>query len=467
MQPKVNMKKVLGLLLSIVAYIVVASLPTPDGLDITGQRAIALMIASVIFWSAEVIPIGVSSIMLPMLTGVLGICAVSQTLQNFVNSTILFMVAAQLIASAFTLSGVGKRVSLKVSFLFGNKPQKVLLSFMLFTCICSMFLVDIPVAMMFGSIAYELLQKNSCEPGKSRFGMAMMIGIPVSAAIGGFGTPVGSGLNVLTLNTLSSVTDGAVTVNFLQWTAIGLPMAIILLLISWWLICKLIKPEIAIVKGSEDIKEQEKALGALAPQERKFLVIFGLTVLAWVTQPLTGLDNTLTSCISCAAMAFSGIELITWDKSKNFVGWDGIFLVGGATAIAMTMFTTGASTWVANIFSGMLSGMSVTMVIFLVCVFGILIHLIVPTGGALVALMIPIMATIASNIGISPAILALPIGFSVSNVLLIPLDPIPLTTYTFKYWKMLDMSKIGAVISVVWILLLFLFMAGANTIGFI
>lgn len=65
-----------------------------------------------------------------MLTGVLGICSVGQTLTNFVNSTILFMVAAQLIASAFTLSGVGKRVSLKISFLFGNKPQKVLLSFM-------------------------------------------------------------------------------------------------------------------------------------------------------------------------------------------------------------------------------------------------------------------------------------------------------------------------------------------------
>lgn len=418
-------KKLMGLLLSAVAYIVIASLPTPSGLDITGQRAIALMVAAVIFWSAEVIPIGVSSILLPMLTGVLGICSVGQTLTNFVNSTILFMVAAQLIASAFTLSGVGKRVSLKISFLFGNKPQKVLLSFMFFTAVISMFLVDIPVAMMFGSIAYELLQKNHCEPGKSSFGKAMMIGIPVAAAIGGFATPVGSGLNILTLNTLAKVTNGAVTVNFLQWSAIGVPMALLLLFIAWWLMTKLIKPEIAVVKGSEDIKEQEAALGSLTSMEKKFIIIFGLTVIAWITQPLTKLDNTLTSCISCALMSFSGVDLITWDKSKNFVGWDGIFLVGGATAIAMTMFTTGASTWVAGIFSGLLTGMGITTVILLVCIFGILIHLIVPTGGALVALMIPIVATIATTLGISPAILALPIGFSVSNVLLIPLDPIP------------------------------------------
>lgn len=58
-------KKLMGLLLSAVAYIVIASLPTPSGLDITGQRAIALMVAAVIFWSAEVIPIGVSSILCP------------------------------------------------------------------------------------------------------------------------------------------------------------------------------------------------------------------------------------------------------------------------------------------------------------------------------------------------------------------------------------------------------------------
>lgn len=247
----------------------------------------------------------------------------------------------------------------------------------------------------------------------------------MAAAIGGFATPVGSGLNILTLNTLAKVTNGAVTVNFLQWSAIGVPMALLLLFIAWWLMTKLIKPEIAVVKGSEDIKEQEAALGSLTSMEKKFIIIFGLTVIAWITQPLTKLDNTLTSCISCALMSFSGVDLITWDKSKNFVGWDGIFLVGGATAIAMTMFTTGASTWVAGIFSGLLTGMGITTVILLVCIFGILIHLIVPTGGALVALMIPIVATIATTLGISPAILALPIGFSVSNVLLIPLDPIP------------------------------------------
>lgn len=164
-------------------------------------------------------------------------------------------------------------------------------------------------------------------------------------------------------------------------------------------------------------------------------------------------------------MAFSGIELIDWDKSKNYVGWDGILLVGGATAIAMTLSSTGASSWAAGLFSGAISSMGIISVIFLVCVCGILVHLLVPTGGALVALMIPIMATVATTIGVNPAVLALPIGFSVSNVLLIPLDPIPLTTYGFKYWKMFDMTKIGAVISVVWIILLFAFMVGANAIG--
>src|SRR5690606_25799871 len=39
------------------------------------------------------------------------------------------------------------------------------------------------------------VHKNNCKLGESNFGKAMMVGIPVAAAIGGIGTPAGSGYN--------------------------------------------------------------------------------------------------------------------------------------------------------------------------------------------------------------------------------------------------------------------------------
>ena len=50
-----------------------------------------------------------------------------------------------------------------------------------------------------------------------------------------------------------------------------------------------------------------------------------------------------------------------------------------------------------------------------------------------------------------PLYLVLPLGFTASAVFIIPLDPIPLTTYGYGYWKMGDMAKPGLIISLIWI----------------
>lgn len=458
-----KVKKYLWLLIAVIAYIAVASIHFPGDLTPEGQKALALMVAAVIIWSTEVVPVGFASIALPMLTGVLGICGLGATLQNFVNSTVIFMISSQLIARAFVETGVGKRVALKISFIFGDKPDKVLLAFMLATGVISMFLVDIPCAIIFAGIAYDLLEKNGCKPGESKYGMAMMIGIPVAAAIGGFATPVGSGLNQLAISQLN-VASG-IQLNFAQWAMIGVPMAIILLFAAWFIIKKAIPAEITKVAGADDVKQQSEAMGKLTVNEKKFLGIFAIVVLLWVTNPLTKIDNNMVAALGACAMSLSGIELLKGEHIKQGVDWSGILLVGGATAIAMTLSTTGASAWIAGLLTNSLGGMSIPMVILTVSIFAIFIHVIVPTGGALVALFVPIMAGVATNLGMSPAVLALIIGYTVSCVFLVPLDPIPLATYGYKYWKMIDMTKIGLIVSVVWIILLFIFMTAANSLG--
>ena len=456
-------KKYIWILVAVIVYAVIANISLPGDLSVEGQRAIALMVAAVIIWSTEVVPVGFASIALPMLTAVLGICSLGSTLANFMSTTIIFMISSQLIAQAFVKTGVGQRVGLKISFVFGDKPKHVLLAFMLATGVISMFLVDIPTAIIFAGIAYSLLEQNGCKPGQSKYGMAMMIGIPIAAAIGGFATPVGSGLNQLAIGQLKAATG--ITINFAQWCIIGVPMALILLFAAWFIITKALPAEIDKVAGADTIKEQSAAMGKLSTDEKKFIAIFAVTVLLWVTNPLTGIDNNMVAALSACCMALPGINLLSGDYIKKGVDWAGIMLVGGATAIAMTLSSTGASAWIASLLTNALGSMSIPMVILTVSIFAIFIHVIVPTGGALVALFVPIMAGVAINLGMSPAILALIIGYTVSCVFLVPLDPIPLTTYGYKYWKMFDMTKIGLIISIVWIVLLFVFMVAANSLG--
>lgn len=467
MEPNINTKKtyskLIVLIICVLVYLGLTSLSTPTGLSVNGQKALALMVVAVIAWVTEVIPIGISSVLLTMMLGALNIVTTKEAMANFMIPTVIFIFAAFIIAATFISTGLGNRVSLKVSSIFGKRSDMVLLSFMLPTALISTVLADIPTAIIFSGIAYTLLKKNNCMPGKSNFGKSIMIGIPVAAAIGGVGTPAGSGLNVLAISLIKSSAN--VEVNFLQWTMIGFPMAIILVLVSWFVIKTMYPAEFKYVEGLDDVEKDFKNLGAMTKNEKKFTAIFTVTLLLWLTQPLTKLDTALVAVVTASAFFLPGINLCTWDDVKGKIALDVLFLVGASNALAMAIVSTKAATWISNTFLGGLAGMGVIGLLLAVTAFGIYSHVLIPAGSAVLAIAIPVLSILASKIGASPITLALPVAFTASCVFLMPLDPIPLTTYDYKYWKMWDMIKPGIIISLVWIVINAVFMYAAQLIG--
>ena len=76
-------------------------------------------------------------------------------------------------------------------------------------------------------LALGILQEEKLKPGASNFGKLLMLGIPISAFIGGVGTPAGSLINIMGLHLLADLSGD--TVPFLKCMAIGIPMVIILI----------------------------------------------------------------------------------------------------------------------------------------------------------------------------------------------------------------------------------------------
>lgn len=460
---KANYYKLIILLICFLVYVGLTSLTAPKGLPVNGQKALALMVVAVIAWVSEVIPIGVSSVLLTMLLGGLNIVATKDAMSNFMITTVFFIMAAFIIASAFIDTGLGSRISLSVSSMFGKKSDKVLLSFMLPTAIISTVLADIPTAIIFSGMAYTLLKKNNCTPGKSNFGKSVMMGIPIAAAIGGIGTPAGSGLNILALSLLKSTAH--VEVNFLQWSMIGFPMAMVLVMVAWFVIKKMYPAEFENVEGLDDVKSELKEIGPMKKNEKKFVEIFSITLVLWFTQPLTKLDPALVSVVTASIFFLPGIGLCTWENVKGKIAFDVLLLVGASNSLAMAIVSTKAAAWIAGTFLGGLAGVSLLGLLIAVTAFGIFSHILIPAGSAVLAVAIPVISILALKIGVNPIALALPVAFTASCVFIMPLDPIPLTTYDYKYWKIPDMIKPGIIISVAWIFINVIFMYVAQMIG--
>jgi sodium-dependent dicarboxylate transporter 2/3/5 len=77
-----------------------------------------------------------------------------------------------------------------------------------------------------------------------------------------------------------------------------------------------------------------------------------------------------------------------------------------------------------------------------------------PVSPVINAVMIPPIMLLASDAGLNPTLYALPVIFTASCAMLLPLDPVPMLTFAKGYYGMFDMLRPGAIISVVWVIVM-------------
>jgi sodium-dependent dicarboxylate transporter 2/3/5 len=96
----------------------------------------------------------------------------------------------------------------------------------------------------------------------------------------------------------------------------------------------------------------------------------------------------------------------------------------------------------------------IVAVIALISAVTVVIHLPVPINPAIVGVLIPPIALLAAATGQNPALYTLPVVFTASCAMLLPLDAVSVITYSKGYYRMTDMLMPGAVISIVWVVLM-------------
>lgn len=304
----------------------------PSGLDQAGWDGFLVLFVAVLLWLTEAVPMAVTAVFVLFFGAWVGFEKEANILANFASTGPFFLLAAMIIGQIFTKVGLGHRISLYILPMFGNKAKAVLLAVMMGTCIVSMFLADIPTALVFFGLCAPILEQNGCEPGKSKFGKAIMLGIPVGAAIGGIGTPAGSGMNAVTMSLLKNICD--VEISFGQWSLIGVPVALVSIVLAWLILCWLYKPEIDVVKGLDSLKEDRKNVGPLKGDELKFTIVFAIMVVLWFIPKQTGIDMYMTAWGGIFIMSLPGMNLVNWKEASTKIDWSAFLICGAATALA-------------------------------------------------------------------------------------------------------------------------------------
>ena len=215
---------------------------------------------------------------------------------------------------------------------------------------------------------------------------------------------------------------------FLQWMKWGVPLVLCFVpVIGWYLTRKL---------HSQQAIELPHA-GRWQPAEKRVLILFGLTALAWMLrkEPFGGWSgwlnlpgaNDASVALVAAILLFvipdgRGGRLLDWEAA-NKIPWGMLLLFGGGIAIASAFKQTGLSEALAHELTD-LSNLPVFLLLLSICL--VVTFLTEMTSNtATTTLLMPILAAAGLASGVDPALLMVPAAMSASCAFMLPVATVP------------------------------------------
>jgi sodium-dependent dicarboxylate transporter 2/3/5 len=142
-------------------------------------------------------------------------------------------------------------------------------------------------------------------------------------------------------------------------------------------------------------------------------------------------------------------------------------MIGGIQSIAAGLVNTGAASWLVNTVMSDAATWSGMVTNVIASALTSILHVIIPTGPAVVGLALVAMVEVAGIASLSAASFALITAFWSNVTYLLPIDTVPLITFGKGYYKMSDMIKAGIVPNIIMILAAALLIpALANLLGY-
>lgn len=402
-----------------------------------------------VWWATEAIPIPVTSLLPVILIPLLGIGKIGAATAPYADSTIFLFLGGFVIGLALERWNLHKRIALVTLIAVGDHPRAQIGGFMIVTAFISMWVSNTATAIMMLPIGLSVItlitdgKTGIDSETKKRFSVAILLGIAYAASIGGMATIIGTPPNAILVGQMNTLYG--MEISFAKWMIIGLPLSIIVLAITWlWLT----RGGFNLSGGGssrQTLKDELKKLGKLSRGEKMVGVIFMLTSLAWIFQPLLknvipGINDTVIAI--CAAVALfitpesvkKRVFLMDWNTAKR-LPWDVLLLFGGGLSMAGVIKSSGLSQWIAENVGGMVSGLDVIIVI-LIVVFVIQMLTELTSNTATAATFFPLMAALAvglmsspdastSEQGISALILGIPTVLAASCAFMLPVATPP------------------------------------------
>lgn len=366
-------------------------------LDFSGKIALFAFLSAMTLWITTKIPAGFVAITLIMFIIMMKAAGTELLYESLSEKVVWLMIGSFIIGEAVKRSGLAERLtrsvcrrSTKKAVCFWNRLG--------FLCICIFIPSTSGRAALSRPIVNQLGEKLSTKEQR-----VLAIITPVLILMSTSATLIGAGSHLIGVSLLES-TSGQ-TISYFKWFLWGVPFALIVTLVSFFIIKWCLWP-----KGETtemDVKPEEKTMqrNQLCGGEKKTLILISFLIAGWMTETIHGYDIAFITMIGAILVMIPKYGIIRWKEGLAAVSWNLILFVAAATALGKVLVDTGVVHWIENEMLHVLHlfvGAPDWLIVFIILVVTVTSHLYITSHTTRAIIFIPSLLMFSETIGVDP-----------------------------------------------------------------
>jgi len=375
---------------ALAAWLATADLPTPT-------RWIVVIFALAVFAWCRV-PVGEAYV---AVAAALAASLVLPTREPFAaigDPTIVFLVAAFIVAAAVGASGLASRLTLALC----SRARTVTELFYLISGATLVTALVLPSTTGRAALLLPVFESLRGAVGRDRrTQIALALLFPTAILLSAIASLLGAGAHLVTAEILAR--SVGVQLGFAHWLLLGLPFALASCSLSTFVLLQRFVP------AAE--RRRLLTLGA-APlpwtqRERVVAVVLGSLMALWLTEPLHGVSGALVAVAGALVLTAPRFGVIRFDEAVRAVDWTLLVFMAASLELAEALVASGGTAWVPGALSAALSGGATPLAVIVIVAAGsLLAHLVITSRTARSAILVPIVVGFALTSSGDPTLLA-------------------------------------------------------------
>jgi len=410
----VNWSRIIFMLLGVLLFVVVYySPPWPDAIDPMGEHfqlsregkgALALFLWAGTWWVFEVVPIGITSLVIGAMQALFLIRPAKESFKDFMDPSVMFIFASIVIGMVFTKTGLTRRLAYKMLAIVGEKTSRIYLGCFLVTAALTHVMAHTAVAATIFPLLVSIYALYTDDDEPTNFGKGLFMGMAYVAGAGSIVTLLGAARGAVALGFFSQIVDK--NISFFELSFFMAPVGWIMVFILWGFFMVVLPPEKKVIPGlRERAKRMSAEMGRLSRGEIiAMLVVFSVILIMSLRSFIPALEPfDKTAIILVSTILFFVFGVLTIQDLEE-IPWNIILLFGGAMSIGFCLWETGAARWLAINWLTMFQNAHWFIFVMSISFFVLMMTNFIMNVAA-IAISLPVALVIAPYLGVAPEVI--------------------------------------------------------------